>query len=201
MMGAMPRTVDYGLRTKLEERGLWVAFREWRRDLKQRLGMAPADAREVANRVFRRVLAGEVAPDALRDAAGRPVVPTDAAPSQAAPPAPVPVAESASGDPLEALRRKKSARFAVEFRWVIQHRRDENPDPATCPDIEAWNILQDCRDDVSLYKSLLVEFGRRGLARDDGDERHPDEVDGQAEVDALDALLGRPDEDEAEGEP
>lgn len=191
----MARTVDYGLRKQLEERGLWVAFREWRRDLKQMLGVAPAEAREVSNRAFRRVLSGELAAESLRDASGRPVIPADAAPDAASS---VSSAPAVPANPLAALRGKKSARFAVEFRWVIRNRREPQPDPATCPDIEAWNILQDCKDDVSLYKSLLVEFGRRGLSRDDGDERAAEEIDGQAEVDALDALLGAPPEDGGE---
>ena len=194
----MSKTVDHGLRSRLEERGLWAAFTSWRRDLKQMLGMKPVDSRLYANRAFRRVLDGELTVDSLRGPNGAPVVPPDCLADEPKPASPAPPAPT---DLLAALRGKKSARFAVEFRWVIRNRRESQPDPATCPDIEAWNILQDCRDDVSLYKSLLVEFGRRGLSRDDGDERHPDEVDGQAEVDALDALLGRPDEDEAEGEP
>ena len=176
----MPAKTDTLLRTKLEERGLWVAFREWRRDLKSMLGMAPKDARATANAVFRRVLAGDVAPDALRDKDGRPVIPGEDAPR---PP-------TAPEDALAALRLKKPVRPSVGFRWVLRNLREERPDMESCPDLESWNTLQLCRDNAAMMQQLTVEFYRRGFSRDDGDDRKPEELDGQDEVDALDLLLG-----------
>lgn len=176
----MPAQVDHLLRTRLEERGLWIAFREWRRDLKQRLGMEPKAARETANRIFRRVLAGEVDVATLRDANGLPVVP-----GEEARPAP-----TAPKDAMAALRGKKPVRPSVGFRWVLRNLREAEPDAATCPDLESWNTLQLCRENAAMMQQLTVEFYRRGFSRDEGDDRANEAIDGQDEIDVLDRLLG-----------